>query len=257
MAIGLRFGQRRVPEVSFLIDLLNGAAATAHENGFGLLISAPEINEQVCDGLIVVDPFDQAELEVPGLKVITVGRAANQDGVPSVYVDHSAMVTLLMDHAAEPLPPGPVWLLSQVTGATDTFHVKVHRSLELWCDRWCSSSGRECSVVEFDDQSQTVTGALREAIERIGTTPAVIFCETTGHHAVEAQRFLQSRGARVPQDFVVVAVAADSATIASDPPILAVQPTGWDYGRQAVEALLGWMESDVKPDDVVIQPRLV
>lgn len=250
MAIGLRFGGGLLPQADFIIDLLNGAAATAHARGYGLLISAPDLNEaEIVDGLIVVDPISQSDVEVGDLRVITVGRAPGQRTVASVDLDYQASVGLLMEHVAPYAPAGPVWLLNEVTEAS--FSIDLPASVRRWCD----AHARAALIIDCAEQEDSTGPALAAQLERSGL-PAILMAPT-GRHAEVAQRFLLARGVVVPGEVVVVSALADSATRRSEPFIPAVDTDGWGHGLQAVEAMVDWLETDTAPRDIVLTPQLV
>lgn len=249
MAIGLRFGGGLLPQVEFILDLLNGAAAEAHARGYGLLISAPELNEaEMADGLIVVDPVSPTDVDVPGLPVVSVGRTPGRDDVPCVDLDYDAAVALLV--ASVPIPAeGPVWLLSVESSAS------YNVSFSSRFGAWCRDRGLHVIPLTCNEHPESAAAPLEEALAG-GGLPGMVVLPTNLHAAV-AQRLMVTRGIRVHEDVVVVGMLADRLIPAGSPTIPSVYANGREHGRRAVGLVAEWLAREVRPQDVVLTPELV
>ena len=104
-----------IPEASFFIELLNGAAARAADAGYSIVISTSELRHAgLVDALIAVDPLGRTEVQDAldaGVPVVTVGRVPRDElPTPSVDTDHGRSISLLLGHLADgrrvPARPG-------------------------------------------------------------------------------------------------------------------------------------------------------
>jgi DNA-binding LacI/PurR family transcriptional regulator len=250
MSLGMRFGSRTVPQAEFIVDLLNGASTAAHSHGYGLMISAPELNEhELFDGLVVVDPISKEEVDIPEMKVMTVGQVPGQSEVPFVDIDYRTGVRALLDTAQVGASDGPVWFLMESSQAAYNYYL-VDSVTE-----WCLDNGREARILECSSQEYSVVAGLDAQIEAEGNPSIVV--GPTSRHADVAQRHLQGIGLRVPEDVRIASGLADSQVEASDPPIPAMDGDGWGHGRMVVDAMVEWLETGERPADIVITPRLV
>jgi DNA-binding LacI/PurR family transcriptional regulator len=250
MSLGMRFGGKIVPQAEFIVDLLNGASTAAHGHGYGLMISAPELNEhELFDGLVVVDPISEEEVNISGMKVMTVGRAPGQNDVPFVDIDYRTGVRALLDTAQVGASDGPVWFLMESSEAAYNDYLTNNVT------EWCLDNGREAAMLECSSQEYSVVAALDAHIESFGN-PAIVVGPTS-RHADVAQRHLQEIGLRVPEDVRIASGLADSQADASDPPIPAMDGDGWGHGRMVVDAMVKWLETGERPMNIVITPRLV
>jgi DNA-binding LacI/PurR family transcriptional regulator len=250
MSIGLRFGGQLVPSGEFIVDLLNGAATAAHARGYGLLMTARGLSErELVDGLIIVDPVDAAELDVPGLKLMTIGQAPRgSPSIPSVDVRYSHVVSSLMAHVApRARQDGCVWVLD--SDSTPAIADVVEAVTE-----WCAGHGREGLVVDCGAEEAAIAPTLEGQVDRTGL-PAVVVAPTP-RQAEAAQRYFAGRGADVTSDVIVVSSLADTSLRMAEPPIVGVHADGWAHGSRAVEVMISWIEDDAYPEDIVLEPGL-
>lgn len=256
MAIGVRVGRGPViPEASFFIELLNGAAARAADAGYSIVISTSELRHAgLVDALIAVDPLGRGEVQDAldaNLPVVTVGRVPRDElATPSVDTDHGRSISLLLGHLASTARPGAAWLLSLEDRSSFVGDVEAAFS------RWCVRAEREARILTAPEQPEAVERAVAEAIAHAG--PPAILVSAFDRPAVWSVQALKAAGVAIPGDTVVGAATDGDVLRVAQPSITALDLDGGAHGRAAVDlALQAITEGEVAPQTILLPARLV
>lgn len=256
MAIGVRVGRGPViPEASFFIELLNGAAARAADAGYSIVISTSELRHAgLVDALIAVDPLGRSEVQDAldaNLPVVTVGRVPRDElATPSVDTDHGRSISLLLGRLAATARSGPAWLLSLEDRSSFVGDVEAAFS------RWCARLQREARILNAPEHPDAVERVVLAAMAEAG--PPAILVSAFDRPAVWCVQALIRAGVAIPGDTVVGAATDGDVLRIAQPSITALDLDGAAHGRAAVDlALQAVTEGRVAPQTILLPARLV
>jgi DNA-binding LacI/PurR family transcriptional regulator len=254
MAIGVRVGAGpAIPQASFFVELLNGAAVRAAEHGFALSITASELRQaRLVDALISVDPLGVAEVqdaldeEIP---VVTVGRVPRARlSFPSVDTDHGRSIPALLDHLAVAAGDGAVWLLSH------SDRPSFVRDIEAAFVAWCDEHGVERRVLAPRDDPADVERVVAEVLASAGA-PAIVL-SVLDRAAAWAQQALLAAGVGIPAQTVLAAASDGEVLRLAHPSITALDLDGAAHGRAAVDLAIELIDGGTPPT-VLLPAHLV
>lgn len=249
MAIGVRFGSdAAIPAGSFFVEMLESAAKTAAENGYGLLISSPSLNEsEFVDGLIVVDPVNDNDIRGPlelGLPVVTIGPNRVPES-PYLDVDHAAALPILLDHLSSRAPAGPVWFVSMPNPVP--FMRELQDAFDAWCQRHC----RIRRILRSPDDPVPAAEATRTALEE-GEPPSIVVT-VRDRQAAGVHRAFAGVDARP-----MIGSASDGdLLVLLDPPVSAIALGGSEHGRASIAMVLDWLKTDERPENRLLPAHLI
>ncbi len=247
MSIGIRFGHdATIPGGDFFVEMLDAAAQTADDSGYGLLLrrsGRPETD--LVDAHIVVDPLENdllvgVEREMP---VVTVGRN-RAPSVPWVDVDHEAAMGALLEHLAGRAGDGPAWFV------TLPQHLGFVDALEGAFNAWTQRNHRAGVVVRSPDTSHDVVASIGAALAASG--PPALLATALDRQAVGAQHALITAGLAIP-----VGSASDGDALRLiNPPVSAMALDGAAHGRAAVEMVMDWLRTGEIPGNRLLPAHL-
>ena len=256
MAIGVRVGRGPlIPEASFYVELLNGAAARAADAGYSIVISASELRHAgLVDALIAVDPLGRAEVEdalEAGVPVVTVGRVPRDELLtPSVDTDHGRSISLVLSHLATAAGPGPAWLLSVEDRTSFVGDVESAFS------RWCARAGREARILEAPETPAAVEQAMLDALA--SSPPPAILVSAFDRPAIWGLQVLTAAGVDVPATTVVASTVDGEILRIVQPSITALDLDGAAHGRAAVDlALQAVLAGELAARTILLPARLI
>jgi DNA-binding LacI/PurR family transcriptional regulator len=254
MAIGVRVGAGPgIPQASFFVELLNGAAERAADHGYALTITTSELRHPgLVDALIAVDPLGLPEVqnaldaEIP---VVTVGRVPTATlDLPSVDTDHGRSIPALLDHLALSAGEGPAWLLSHKPRPSFV------RDIEAAFRGWCRERGVKCRVLPIADDAAGVERVVARELAG-GGTPAIVV-SVLDRAAAWAQQALLAAGVGIPSETVVAAASDGEVLRLAQPAITSLDLDGAAHGRAAVDIAIELIDGAVAPT-VLLPARLV
>ena len=256
MAIGVRVGRGPlIPEASFFIELLNGAAARAADAGYSIVISASELHHAgLVDALIAVDPLGRAEVQdalEAGVPVVTVGRVPRDELLtPSVDTDHGRSISLLLGHSRNGARPGAAWLLSVEDRTSFVGDVESAFS------RWCARSERPARILNVPETPAAVERALLGALADEPAPPILV--SAFDRPAVWGLQVLTAAGVEVPGTTVVASIIDGEVLRIAQPSITALDLDGAAHGRAAVDlALQAVLEGEIAARTILLPARLI
>ncbi|MEV4875538.1 LacI family DNA-binding transcriptional regulator [Streptomyces cyaneofuscatus] len=285
-AIGLHLPQTAT-RLDYYMNLAFGAVARAQEEGFDVVLLAPEgaaggpVASRV-DGLLVIDP-EVDDSAVPGLldagvPVVTGERYLGPTAAPTgaVICDNAASLTTLLDHVTERGARRPAVLAPAGTSAWAT-------ALRTTAASWGRERGVDVALrtVPFAatpaEAEETTLALLRAdpAVDAVicapdGAAPGVLRAaaalgRTVGTAAPDrpvgsaaSGRTGEEPGApetgthpRTPLVTLLVASCVDgTATRSAEPPVTAVDLRPAAYGRACAELLCDILAGRTAPDTV-------
>ena len=212
-----------------------------------------------CDGLLVatgVGPLVPAPvlglLAECGLPYVLVERrsAASFDHAEYVLSDHRQGAYRAVEHLAR-LGHRGVALFAYFTVTTKPVaegHAAAVRLLGL------DGSAPVMTPEDGADRLAAVD-AFADACRASGTTAALVHSD---QEAILLVQRLRTQGARIPEDFAVIAYDDEVAAFAQVP-LTAVAPAKFEVGRTAAAVLLGRIGADGDPPvrQTVLQPKLM
>jgi DNA-binding LacI/PurR family transcriptional regulator len=254
MALGVRVGGTAgIPDVGFFfVSLLNAAAREAAANGYGLMVTTPELDEHlIVDGLLVVDPLTAAEVSGPlktGLPLVTVGHSPiRKADIPSVDIDHARSLDPMLDHLGQVAGPGRVLMISPEKRPS------YIRDIEKAFASWCKRGGREYEIVRSRDDVDAVTDTVSADHDEHGDYPRILI-GVLDRHAAWAQRAILNAGCAVPGDVVVAAATDGESLRLVEPTITALDLDGAAHGAAAVNLLLAQLDESSGPPTNALIP---
>jgi DNA-binding LacI/PurR family transcriptional regulator len=242
MALGVRVGGTPgIPDVGFFfVSLLNAAAGEAAANGYGLMVTTPELEEhRIVDGLLIVDPLTADEVIGPlesGLPLVTVGHSPVRPAeIPSVDIDYAGSLDPMFDHLGEVAGPGRALLISPPKRPS---YIK---DIEAAFKTWCKENGRRHRVAICRNDADAVTALIASDHEKHGDYPRILI-GVLDRHAVWAQRAILNAGRAVPGDVVVAAATDGEPLRLVEPAITALDLDGAAHGLAGVKLLLAQLD---------------
>lgn len=282
-AIGLHLPQTAT-RLDYYMNLAFGAVARAQEEGFDVVLLAPEgaaggpVASRV-DGLLVIDP-EVDDTAVPGLldagvPVVTGERYLGPTAAPTgaVICDNAASLTALLDHVTERGARRPAVLAPAGTSAWAT-------ALRATAASWGQEHGVDVALrtVPFaatpTEAEETTLALLRTdpAVDAVicapdGAAPGVLRAAATLDRKVGSAALDRTVGSAAsgrtgeepgapgtgahPRTPLLVASCVDgTATRSAEPPVTAVDLRPAAYGRACAELLCDILAGRTAPDTV-------
>lgn len=247
----LRDEHALVPNSEYFLEVLNGAARSADEHGYALILAPPDVDPSdldsfAVDGVLLVDPvgdelvFGQRQM---ASRLVTVGRAQAFAGAVSVVDnDHSSAARVVMNHLMASGYRTPSVIVDDVARSyvTDIIAgyrswVEEHRLPEIVIDVGQSTSMAEAMETLLDHKSDAIyAGSEYLALDVL----------------VEARRL----GLVVP-DQLGLCSAVDSGILQlTGPQVSGVYLHPRKTGRRAIEVLIELVQGSSPPGGVHVIP---
>lgn len=230
-----------IPHSDYFLDLLNGAAETAAEAGYALILTPPNVDisrvdEFALDGVIMVDPRGDESLFASGWHrqhpVVTTGRTTEGERIRSVVDNdhHSAALTML-DHLLQEGYERPALL---TTRSSRSYIVDV---LDAYRSR-AASCGFDAVVVDVGEQpsQESAARALHSLLGRAARPDAVY--ATSEELALGVLREAETCGLAVPTDLGVCSAVDSTVLQLTTPQITGTFLDPHQIGARAVGLLL-------------------
>ncbi|MGA5043609.1 LacI family DNA-binding transcriptional regulator [Streptomyces arboris] len=267
-AIGLHLPQTAT-RLDYYMNLAFGAVARAQEEGFDMVLLAPEgaaggpVASRV-DGLLMIDP-EVDDRAVPGLldagvPVVTGERYLGPTAAPTgaVICDNAASLTALLDHVTERGARRPAVLAPAGTSAWAT-------ALRATAASWGRGHGVDVALrtVPFaatpGEAEETTLGLLRAdpAVDAVicapdGAAPGVLRAAAALGRPVGpgAPPAATTHSRKAPTLLLVASCVDGTATRSAGPPVTAVDLRPAAYGRACAELLCDILAGRTPPDTV-------
>jgi DNA-binding LacI/PurR family transcriptional regulator len=249
LAVQISGGGERdiIPESSYFVGLLNGAAAEASRHGYSLLLAPPAASADALprlqvDGGIVVDPVGRetglSSLSVP---VVATGRAPRAAGATAwVDNDHGGATRTALDHLAEAGYHRP----ALVVGAGRQSYLRdITRSYRAWCRE------RQIDPVVASVAGGVVEEPAARAAERLlRAHPEVdALFASLDRLAVGCLQAAYALSRPVGPGLGIVALTDSPLLTAVRPQITAIDLNADEIGRRAVRLLVGLLTGTADP----------
>lgn len=230
-----------IPRSDYFLDLLNGAAATAADQGFALILTPPHVGashlaEFAVDGVIVVDPrgdepLFQAQWQL-SQPMVTTGRPTTGGQVRSVVDnDHDAAATDVLDHLEREGYERPALVITNSSRSYVVDLLEAYRA-------WTGARGVEQLVVQVGEApSESAAAQALGTLLELAIPPDAVYASSE-ELALGVLHEARRRRLDVPQDLGVCS-AVDSSTLQlTTPQVTGTMLNPGEIGRRAAEALL-------------------
>lgn len=243
----------------FYNEILNGAAASAIEAGYSLVMvpDGAEVEEMLGriepQGAIVVDPGSGQPLVTyareNGMPLVTTGRASDGE---DHWVDNDFVSTtrLAVEHL-ERCNAGRIAIISPPTDRSYTADSIASYS------QWCAERGQEEIVAYTDGLGQEEAKSAAAELILSSNPPGGIFA-LLDSLAVGTLESAQEIGVAVPQDLKILAMTDSPFCAAAEPAISVLHLNPDQLGRDAVRSLVSIIEKrDLGPPTASVPVELI
>lgn len=247
----LRDEHALVPNSEYFLEVLNGAARSADENGYALILTPSDVGPSdldsfAVDGVLLVDPvgdeliFDQRQM---ASRVVTVGRAqACARAVSVVDNDHSSAARVVMDHLIASGYRTPAVIVDDVARSYVTDIITGYRS-------WAREHGLPEIIVDVGQSK-----SMAEAIQILLDHKSDAIYAGSEYLALDVLREARQRGLVVP-DQLGLCSAVDSGILQlTVPQVSGIYLHPRETGRRAIEVLIALVEGSSSPGSVHVIP---
>lgn len=249
---------------NFYSEVLEGMLDTAKENGYDLITCSGKrsrlfLPQGLIDGALVLDTYfpDKEIIDYAdrGKPLIVMDRKVSHEQVRQVLLDNGAgaesAVRMLLGAGLGVVSPGSVsckevWL---ITGPQDNFD-SIERLAAA--ESVLKTAGMAYSIVEGDFTEGAGSRAMSEIMSGVGALsnssyPIGVFA-LNDEMALGVYSYLQGTNYRLGEDIYLVGFDGIRVTQFTSPTIATVSYSERDWGRIAVETLIGLLDGE-KPKD--------
>jgi DNA-binding LacI/PurR family transcriptional regulator len=249
----------------FFMQLISGVEAGLADTGTALLLQVTDDaraeetayrrwwGERRVDGVLLVDLREQdarlplvAELDLPA---VVIGHAAEDSGVPSVWINDAAAVRETLAYLAA-LGHRRI---ARVAGPPDFVHTRERSDAFAVAAAELGLDG--VPVVHTDYSGEEGARATRRLLSGAVRPTAIVYDNDV--MAVAALSVAQEMGVPVPGELSLVAWDDSELCRLVHPALTAVSRHVMEYGERAAGALLALIESGTVPDVQPPPPALV
>ncbi len=250
-----------LPDAAYFMELLNGAASAASENGYAIMLAPYDFvpgrgRHLAFDGAVIVDPAGGEALATAlverDLPVVTTGRPTRGDEeFPWVDNDHAGTATRMLGHFTKRSYRRPALVATSPTRSYVADIIDAYR-------RWSLRSGLEPLIIELPEPptERAAARATRRLLSE-PDPPDAIFA-TYDRLAIGVLLEAQRLNISVP-DRLGIASAVDSDLLRRiTPAITGVANNAYGIGRIAVEVLVGRLaDGDAAWSGIVVSTRII
>ncbi len=249
-----------IPRSDYFLDLLNGAAEAAADQGYALILTPPNVDatsldEFAVDGVIVVDPCGDEPLfrgkwhhRRP---MVTTGRPTTGEQMRSVVDnDHRSAAVTMLDHLEQQGFERPALVITNTSRSYVVDMLMAYRA-------WTASHGMDEAVVQVGE-APSEDGAARALRSLLGRSPRPDAVYASSEElALGVLHEAQRHALAVPQELGVCSAVDSSALQLTTPQVTGMHLNPRNIGRRAVEALLELAaDPDAEPRHIDIPTRL-
>jgi DNA-binding LacI/PurR family transcriptional regulator len=233
-----------VPNSEYFLELLNGAANSAAEQGYALILAPTDVDPSdlesfAVDGVLLVDPagdepiFDHRELLS---RIVTVGRPLTALQVFSmVDNDHREAARTLMTGLQRAGYRAPALLVNDMSRSYVNDMVDGYRS-------WVAKHSCESIVIDVDKAA-----SLAEAVEEMCARGCDAVFASSEYLALDVLHLALDRGMQVPEDLGICSAVDSGILRLASPEISGIYLNPRELGRRAVELLINLVEGSAQP----------
>lgn len=240
-----------VPNSEYFLEVLNGAARSADERGYALILTPSDVDPSTLDsfavdGVLLIDPagdepiFDQRQMVT---RIVTAGRPQAFAG--AVFVvdnDHFGAAREVMDHLSKSGYRTPAVLVSDLTRSYVTDLIDGYRS-------WADEHSYAPIVIDVS-QSESMAEAFDVLFDQ--NSDAVYACSE--YLALDVLQEAQRRGLVVPDDLGLCSGVDSGVLQLTSPQVSGVYLHPREIGCRAIEVLIELAEGRAVSDDVRLIP---
>lgn len=235
-----------VPNSEFFLELLNGAANSAAERGYALILAPTDVDPSdlesfAVDGVLLVDPagdepvFHHRELLA---RIVTVGRPQTLPEVLSaVDNDHRAAARLLMAGLHEAGYRAPALLVNDLSRSY------VNDMIGGYQD-WAAKQSCETVVIDVDNAN-----TVDDAVDELRARGCDAVFAATEYLALDVLHAALERGVQVPAELGICSAVDSGILRLTSPEITGIYLDPRRTGRRAVELLIDLVEGTARPGD--------
>lgn len=246
---------------NFYSEVLEGMLETAKEKGYDLITCSGKrsrlfLPQGLIDGAMVLDNgFPDEEIidyADRGKPLVVMDREVRHEKVRQVLLDNEAGAELAVRVLLGVEAPccKKVYV---ITGPRDNFD-SIERLAAA--ERFLKAAGMKCSIVEGDFTEGAGVRAMGEIMSSVGVSdfPIGVFA-LNDEMALGVYSYLQGTDYRLGEDAYLVGFDGIRVTQFTSPTIATISYSERDWGRIAVETLIGLLDGE-KPGDARI-PMMV
>jgi len=246
-----------LPGAAYFMDVLNGAASAADENGYALLLAPydrdlSEVAQLAIDGLIVVDPagdeFMETAFRESGAPVVTTGRlTSGATEFPWVDNDHAGVALKMLDHFVSRGYTRPALVSTTQNRSYVADIVEAYRD-------WARGHGVRPIVVELREppSERAAARAAKRLLSRADRPDAVY--ATYDRLALGVLLQAGRLGLSVPGDLALASAVDSDALRWTSPQITASFLNARQIGREAVQLVIDLIEGRDPVERTVVVP---
>jgi DNA-binding LacI/PurR family transcriptional regulator len=249
-----------VTDFDYFTEIMSAATAAAMARGYALVLAPPQWGlgrEAVpVDGAIVIDPLRRDPLvrhfQSAGKPVVTTGRLLDA-GAAQAWVDndHVAGTRTVLNHLAR---RGATRIALLTNPTRISYTVDVEAAYREWCD----DHGQQ-PIIKKARADLTERAGFAAATELLAAdeAPEAIYA-TYDRLAYGALLAAEARGARVPEDLLLVMTATNSGLAPQRPTITSLDLHPAEIGTLAAALLVDLIE-EREPDarQLIVPTRLI
>lgn len=238
--------------LGFMMEIAATAAEETMRGGLALTLippmeASPPVEDLLIDGALLIepardDPFAEM-IDARGLPVVRIGRQPGREEAAHVDLRSTATARLLLGHLEE----RGAKRIALVIGAARR---ASHEETEAEYLRFCAERGLEPVALRLteangEEGARVAVAELLTARPEIDAVLAMVDVFAAG-----ACRAAKEIGRRVPDDLLVATRYDGPRSMASDPPVTAVNLHLPDIAREAVQMLIAMIEGHETPVSV-------
>jgi DNA-binding LacI/PurR family transcriptional regulator len=259
--MGTHSGSVMLPDAAYFMELLNGAASAAAEDGYALTLVPHDFNPRhgeglAMDGAIIVDPAGgeplASALSQRGLPVVTTGRPTRSPvEFPWVDNDHADTTLRMMRHFTD---MGYQWPALVATTPTRSYVADIVDAYR----RWCAQAGVRPRIVELGEPPSEKAAARATRRLLLENNPPDAIYATYERLALGVMREAEHLGIAIPADLGLASAVDGEMLTRVSPAVTGVSNNARSIGRIAVELLVGLLAGGGRAwSGVVVSNRLV
>lgn len=233
-----------VPNSEYFLELLNGAANSAAEQGYALILAPTDVDPSdlesfAVDGVLLVDPagdepiFDHRELLS---RIVTVGRPQTALQVLSmVDNDHRDAARTLLTSLHRAGYRAPALLVNDMSRSYVNDMIDGYRG-------WVAEHSCETIVLDVDNAA-----SLDEAVGEICARGCDAVFAASEYLALDVLHVALERDMRVPEDLGICSAVDSGILRLATPEITGIYLNPRELGRRAVDLLINLVEGTARP----------
>jgi DNA-binding LacI/PurR family transcriptional regulator len=236
-----------VPNSEYFLELLNGAANSAAEQGYALILAPTDVDPSdlesfAVDGVLLVDPAgDEPVFEHRDLlsRIVTVGRPqASPDVLSVVDNDHRDAARKIMTGLHRAGYRAPALVVNDVSRSYVNDMIDGYRS-------WAAEHSCETVVLDTDNLA-----SIADAVDQLRARGCDAVFVSSEYLALDVLHEALKRNLRVPEDLGLCSAVDSDILSLTSPQISGVYLDPRETGRRAVELLVNLVEGAARPGGV-------